>query len=179
MDHGLRQVLESQTLIKLLWDCRGDAEVLRDTFDVALTNVVDIQILYYEKHTPGNDRLPGFVRALEDAPIASVRESNGAVKIKRQGKETLDRMDQRPLTEALVNYCAVDIMYLHRMWYGWSNVLEEDHLAHICSWRLGQGRGAGPLCDFKHLLEPEIKRQFDPEVIDFDWYDGPDPIEYG
>ena len=48
MRNGLRQILESSTQKKLLWDCRGDTRILLDSFKVKLENVVDIQFLFYE-----------------------------------------------------------------------------------------------------------------------------------
>jgi len=48
MRNGLRQILESSTQKKLLWDYRGDARILLESFKVKLENVVDIQVLFYE-----------------------------------------------------------------------------------------------------------------------------------
>jgi len=161
MRNGLRQILESRTQKKLLWDCRGDTRILLDSFKVKLENVVDIQVLFYEKYRSNSDFLPEFLSALEKTPIICSRERSDAMKIKEEGKDAIGTMDQRPLPEALVNYCAIDVMYLHCMWNEWGSSLEEDHMALIITRRLSQGSSTSAECDFKDLLTPTIKWEFD------------------
>lgn len=68
----LGELLSSETLVKLVFDCRSDREALRHQFGVALNQVYDIQVVYCMRcdevagHRVG--RLRGLRAALGDCP---------------------------------------------------------------------------------------------------------------
>ena len=68
----LGELLSSETLVKLVFDCRSDPEALRHQFGVALNQVYDIQVVYCMRcdevagHRVG--RLRGLRAALGDCP---------------------------------------------------------------------------------------------------------------
>ena len=46
-EQGLKRILESETIIKIMFDCRADSRILWREFGVRLTNIYDLQLLEY------------------------------------------------------------------------------------------------------------------------------------
>ncbi|KAL1500169.1 hypothetical protein AB1Y20_012838 [Prymnesium parvum] len=136
---GLRALLESPRVLKLVYDGRADADALYHLYGVRLLNVCDCQILF-TLHLDGFGRtthLPGLGRALAARGDAGSRELTqlksavGRLFIPDKGG-SYEVWRERPLRAALLEYAACDVCALHdfkRLWGGLIDAAEMRRLA--------------------------------------------------
>jgi len=127
---NLKQLLESFSVRKVLFDGRADNDALYHLFGVNMNKVYDLQILYTLTKRKKSDR---FLKGLTTCMIASqvVPKSMAAElsSIKEKGKQlyaperggSYDVWDKRPLDLELVRYAAADVKYLLAMKEKWSS----------------------------------------------------------
>ena len=142
---GLGEILEDKSHEKLTFDCRQDSDALWHQFKVKLSGVLDLQLLeviyrrenstsstvdtprFSTTNTRGGGRnrrsqrtdeiekIYGFGRCIE-----LYLQDETLVKIKEKGKELLKKdkevWKKRPLTDDLIQYCAVDTMAMFRLY---------------------------------------------------------------
>ncbi|KPI90771.1 hypothetical protein ABL78_0004 [Leptomonas seymouri] len=112
---ALKAVLESNSITKLMFDCRADCDALFFLYQVRLRNVCDLQISSCFALFPFSRRLPsmkGVFRALglfadEDTDIKNA----GRHLFNPNSGGSFDRWEERPLPDILLQYCAVDVKY--------------------------------------------------------------------
>uniref|UniRef100_A0A7M5UW67 3'-5' exonuclease domain-containing protein n=1 Tax=Clytia hemisphaerica TaxID=252671 RepID=A0A7M5UW67_9CNID len=56
--YGLKEILESTEVVKLMFDCRRDSDTLWQEFGVRLTNVLDMQLFEYMVREVAGYQLP-------------------------------------------------------------------------------------------------------------------------
>ena len=143
----LGELLSSETLVKLVFDCRSDREALRHQFGVALNQVYDIQVVYCMRcdevagHRVG--RLRGLRAALGDCPgldsearrkLEETKDAGAKMFIEEDG-ESSDAWERRPLPPELVNYAAVDVRYLHAMYKEWRHFMKQGKMDKVVAKR--------------------------------------------
>jgi hypothetical protein len=120
---GLKDLLEDAKFLKVLHDCRLDADVLLHSFGVKLTNVIDTQVLYYfnfiqlQNYSP----LPVSLRTLLRKYAAKEDSS-----LKQEAHELMNTnplfWEVRPMTPLMIQYAREDVLYLlhayRRLWSG-------------------------------------------------------------
>ncbi|KPA84750.1 hypothetical protein ABB37_01243 [Leptomonas pyrrhocoris] len=156
---ALKAVLESNSITKLMFDCRADCDALFFLYRVRLRNVCDLQISSCFALFPMAHHLPGMkdvFRALglfadEDTDIKDA----GRHLFNPKSGGSFDRWEERPLPDILLQYCAVDVKYFFvaklMLWdhldQGFS--LGEARLASVCAGHfLGCSKG-NSLRDFE------------------------------
>ena len=143
----LGELLSSETLVKLIFDCRSDREALQHQFGVALNQVYDIQVVYCMRcdevagHRVG--RLRGLRAALGDCPgldsearrkLEETKDAGSKMFIEEDG-ESSDAWERRPLPPELVDYAAVDVRYLHAMYKEWRHFMKQGKMDKVVAKR--------------------------------------------
>ena len=141
-ERGLRAVLESCDVKKLMFDCRGDADALLHQFNVKLQGVLDVQLLEVIQRPPSessktrnrSDRtdevihLAGLLSCLE----LFIKEEY-LIKKKRNIIGIRDKWGVRPLSEEQIEYAKVDVFSLFMLYEKFSPDEEEKQRLVIAS----------------------------------------------
>jgi len=132
-DSGLRELLESQSVRKVFYDVRADADALLHNHGVRMQSTYDLQVLFHAVFFPEGRAtyLKGFKTALE--MYAQLAMPPDAFTMLKETKEVGHRLfdpvlggtyevwDQRPLLPVLVRYCATDVEHLLKMKAFWNS----------------------------------------------------------
>ncbi|XP_052776788.1 uncharacterized protein LOC128214387 [Mya arenaria] len=108
-ENGLREILEDKNVMKLMFDCREDADALFHQFHVKLNGVLDIQLLeimkrpQFKKH--GINRKRGNYTTFDAVDLKSISEcmteyiiSDNMTKGRREGVGRKSKWENRHLT---------------------------------------------------------------------------------
>ncbi|KAJ7621294.1 ribonuclease H-like domain-containing protein [Roridomyces roridus] len=126
---NLKAILESRSIKKLFFDVRNDSDALYNLFGVTLANVYDLQLLELAARTVKVGRPPRFISGLAAtletylAPLKSFAIRRQWKNVKEAGKKLFapecggryEVFEERPLVQALVEYCAQDVALLHEL----------------------------------------------------------------
>ncbi|AYU81745.1 hypothetical protein, unknown function [Leishmania donovani] len=155
----LQRVLESRDIMKLMFDCRADCDALFFLYCVRLQNVCDLQISSCFALFPTSPHLPGMKSVFLALGLFTDEDTG----IKNAGRHlfnprcggSFDRWEERPLTDVLVQYCAVDVKYFFA-----AQLILWDHVEQGC--RLGEARLAS-VCNgnFRGSSKSNSFRDFD------------------
>lgn len=118
---GLKEVLESERIEKVMYDCRADGDALWHLYGVKLKNVYDVQVLYTWKFNSRTDRfLKGLKKAHSQYGISAEdrRSKNAGLILFERDSQIWER---RPLDPVLVKYASVDVKYLLDMKRRWGS----------------------------------------------------------
>lgn len=155
----LKRVLESRDIMKLMFDCRADCDALFFLYGVRLQNVCDLQISSCFALFPTSPHLPGMksvflVLGLFTDEDAGIKNAGRHLFNPRCGG-SFDWWEERPLTDVLVQYCAVDVKYFFA-----AQLILQDHVEQGC--RLGEARLAS-VCNgnFRGSSRSNSFRDFD------------------
>eukprot|EP01061_Rhynchopus_euleeides_P018309 TRINITY_DN3025_c0_g2_i3.p1 TRINITY_DN3025_c0_g2~~TRINITY_DN3025_c0_g2_i3.p1 ORF type:complete len:338 (+),score=105.42 TRINITY_DN3025_c0_g2_i3:129-1142(+) len=122
----LRPMLEDSRILKLLWDCRMDSDVLKHFLDISLKGVVDMQLadaLSQEQRKPYIQQYAGLlyrVRGLKRV-IDEISEKGNDERLTQLLKHKSDvaagdvDWQERPLPQDLLDYAATDVEVLVRL----------------------------------------------------------------
>jgi 3'-5' exonuclease len=140
-DSGLRYLLESASVVKVMHDCRHDCDALLHQFDVRLAPVVDTQVAFTVLRRVRNLKvgLPVSLKTLLKK-FVGISEDDIAMKIgiKAAMGEKVDFWLQRPLPPDALHYARFDVVYLLHVakvlelhvkngdTLGWDKVIEES-----------------------------------------------------
>ncbi|XP_060073078.1 piRNA biogenesis protein EXD1-like [Ylistrum balloti] len=126
-DNGLRELLEDDSIEKLMFDCRQDSDSLWHQFKVKITGVLDIQLLevmFRRVHSPSEPKqYKSYRRSAKTDDVENIYgyrkcielylDDKDLVEKKENGKQMFDSgreiWKRRPLPEPLVEYCKVDV----------------------------------------------------------------------
>ena len=116
-----KTILENPAIPKLFWDCRMDSEALYAQHQISLTSVLDIQLLEVARRACGQPLVPlrGYADCVaNDAGLdcydrTKMRDAKGAKNlfIPRFGG-SWDALTARPISPAILDYCAGDVRYM-------------------------------------------------------------------
>mmetsp|Transcript_57433 Transcript_57433/g.134476 ORF Transcript_57433/g.134476 Transcript_57433/m.134476 type:complete len:255 (+) Transcript_57433:50-814(+) len=129
---GLRDVLESEQLAKLFFDCTCDADALYHLWHVLPRHVLDMQVLHEKATGNRNDRVRGLAKVLPQFLHPSGLEEAGRVKeaglalFAPEKGGSYEVWKTRPLAWALQKYCAQDVQHLFMMKDRWSSCLSTN-----------------------------------------------------
>ncbi|XP_066934835.1 piRNA biogenesis protein EXD1-like [Clytia hemisphaerica] len=132
--YGLKEILESTEVVKLMFDCRNDSVSLWHEYGVKLTNVLDMQLLEYMVRDLAGHKFPNpgrsthwhkpRVRGLDSTTEKYVRCEDklnigiSDVKAVKNSVAELMSADRtvwryRPLTKGLARYAALDVVMIN------------------------------------------------------------------
>ena len=151
----LGQILNSEQICKLCYDCRTDADILRTKYNVNMNNVYDIQVLYtfiFQKEQ--DPSLKGLHHALQSPGILNSKMAKKVIKQKLDFKESLLSKNtkifmQRPLTETVLQYCAADVVHLFQMFSVWGTLVDFHVVVQASMYRLHK------FCNRNKIIPPK------------------------
>lgn len=116
----LKNVLESQTIKKYLFDVRNDADALYALFSVQLAGVVDVQLLELASRKGHKHIVAGLATCMEQErvlPLPALLEWQTTKKcvhrlLDPRSGGAWDIFNLRPLPQVLVDYCVGDVQFL-------------------------------------------------------------------
>lgn len=116
---GLREMLESGSAVKLMYDCRNDSDALmKRLYNVKLNGVLDLQLVEFYR-TRRNATQPENWKSLrdcleeythDDVSVALKDRISEQIRDAHQSGKTI--WNKRPLSSELKDYCAVDTVKL-------------------------------------------------------------------
>ncbi|WAR24145.1 EXD1-like protein [Mya arenaria] len=113
-ERGLREILEDKNLIKLMFDCREDADALFHQFHVTLDGVLDIQLL--EENSINRKRGDHNFSAISLNSLLGCMKKyfqcEESVKQKEEGMRLEKEWTNRPLTAKQISYAQIDVYLL-------------------------------------------------------------------
>lgn len=120
----LLPILNDPTILKLCFDCRTDCATLMHRFRIHPYGFYDLQIVYtYVFQSKGDPFLKGYHKAMQALNINMEND----LQLKRSFKQIWNSrlscqkmLFQRPLCQSFLNYCAVDVVYLFKMFESWN-----------------------------------------------------------
>ena len=121
---NLLPLLSNPSILKLCFDARCDCETLFFQYGIRVHGFYDLQIVYTIFFQPNNDPfLKGLHKAMQ-APGLSLDADDLNHKINLKKTWSLHQTYEffhRPLSEALLQYCASDVSCLMQMYAQWSS----------------------------------------------------------
>ncbi|KAL8671381.1 MAG: hypothetical protein Q9168_004113 [Polycauliona sp. 1 TL-2023] len=131
--HSLKTIFEDNRIPKVVFDCRMDSDALFGQFGVLLEGVIDLQLMRLATSQGGGYGLPGLELCLtHDLDIAS-SEQAWVSEAKAKGQRLwrprcggkMERFNDDPLHQDIINYCVVDAAYLPRLFETYNKQLGE------------------------------------------------------
>lgn len=136
---GVKQLLEDESIPKLMFDVRMDADILLHQYAVRLAGVLDLQVLSCTGESCGEMKfLMGLDKVVEKLLLASEERSRFKA-IKEAGRELFASSDfwlRRPLSETLKQYAASDVEVLFYIYRQWGRAMRKTLLADISRKRM-------------------------------------------
>jgi exonuclease 3'-5' domain-containing protein 1 len=138
---GLKEVLETESVAKLVYDCRCDVDALYFQFKVLVRHILDMQVLWHHKSRDSGKFLQSMKKVLKE--ILPPEQLARAQDIKDRGNKLYDPRGggcfnvwkARPLHEDLQRYCASDVVHLFKMMDHWGSLLPRSNLRLSSEWR--------------------------------------------
>ncbi|KAL8782734.1 MAG: hypothetical protein Q9213_005158 [Squamulea squamosa] len=130
--YTLKSILEDNRIPKVLFDCRMDSDALFGQFGVLLGGVIDLQLMCVAAQGGGPRYLPGLAKCLLLDLVIPREEQEWIAKVKEKGQRlwrpmfqgSMQRFNDNPLHDDIVNYCVVDAAYLPRLFETYNKPLE-------------------------------------------------------
>ena len=120
----LLPILNDPTILKLCFDCRTDCATLIHRFRIHPYGFYDLQIVYtYLFQNKGDPFLKGYHKAMQALNINMDNDLQLKQSFKHIWKSHLlsqEMLFQRPICQSFINYCAVDVVYLFKMFETWN-----------------------------------------------------------
>ena len=173
---GLKALLESEDVLKIIYDGRSDADSLFHTCATRLTNVCDCQVLcaLHRDQTmggsesssrgPAKARLPGLARALmacssiasdEGKALAALKKAVQPLFVPELGG-SYETWRERPLSPALLEYAAADVAHLHTLRDAWGHLCSDERMREITSERIERTITAEAFTKGSHMAERDF-----------------------
>lgn len=120
---SLRSILESEEYPKVFFDVRRDSDALFSHFEVNLRCVIDLQLLEFATRPRQGKFLKGLGKCIEEDAQLDISSRKKCQRIKDAGLRMFapekggnyEVFLERPLSDALVDYCAQDVSLLPKL----------------------------------------------------------------
>ena len=137
-DFGLRELLESENMTKLMYDCRNDSDALAHLYKVKLAGVLDLQLVELDKRPKfkrrNGKKFPGLKSLRESFDEYIDDDKTGELK-ERVSEQIWNAQlsgatiwDKRPLDTEFENYCAVDTVKLFTLQKVFKKKMDKDRM---------------------------------------------------
>eukprot|EP01102_Stenamoeba_stenopodia_P007621 TRINITY_DN213_c0_g1_i1.p1 TRINITY_DN213_c0_g1~~TRINITY_DN213_c0_g1_i1.p1 ORF type:complete len:445 (+),score=112.61 TRINITY_DN213_c0_g1_i1:160-1494(+) len=116
-ESGLRWLLETDKILKVGHDCRGDSDILWYQHQVSLARVFDTQVAFCVlcKQQGGSTPIPAALNTLIKKYAHGA--TNKFKDIVREEMESCDNYwEKRPLSHNMIQYASQDVIYLPFVW---------------------------------------------------------------
>ncbi|KAK8131443.1 hypothetical protein PG984_007881 [Apiospora sp. TS-2023a] len=117
-NRSLKDVLESKTTQKVVFDVRNHSDALFSHYGIRLRGVTDLQLMELAARTFGDRRfVNGLSRCIErDLGLGLIEKRDWTQRKEREKGGNHEVFNQRPLAQELKNYCVADVTFLPRLW---------------------------------------------------------------
>lgn len=120
----LKGILEDENIQKVFFDVRNDSDALYAHFSVRLAGIQDIQLLELATRRGSRRFINGLARCIERDAGLTWSEASTWKYIKDNGQRlfaperggSYEVFNSRPLSEAIIKYCAQDVRVLPNLW---------------------------------------------------------------
>lgn len=131
---NLRDILESCTIKKAIFDVRNDSAALYHQYGISLAGMDDIQLMEVASRTQTRPHLSGLARCIEYGVQLSSSDRRRFLELKKQGQRLFDPnlggsyavFGKRPLDEEVIRYCVQDVCILPAVWNAYSKKLNSS-----------------------------------------------------
>lgn len=130
-NQGLKSILESSKILKIVHDCRSDWESLLYQYEIRIHNFIDSQELYFVY------KLIFFQDVVKPISLSNmIKEINGneliyKQKMKKKMFENPELWGERPLSSDSLLYASEDVVYLVHTWFIFKNIINENLLEMV------------------------------------------------
>ncbi|XP_050412145.2 ribonuclease D [Patella vulgata] len=112
-DGGLKQLLESNHVLKVFHACSGDSEALKHQFGVSLRNVFDTQVAHMVILERQGRLIAPRLKLSEICEIYGMNKMEAKTDmLKKWNKTEPDYWERRPLTTEMIEYACEDVTIL-------------------------------------------------------------------
>lgn len=125
-DRGLRYLLESNKIVKVMHDCRKDSEALYFQYDVTLRGVWDSQIAYTVLSQLKGYKTPYPIGLNTLLKACSCEENKFKDMVKSAMTAMKNFWEVRPLSRMMIDYAAGDVSNLLRVYSMLNNELQSS-----------------------------------------------------
>lgn len=125
-DRGLRYLLESNKIVKVMHDCRKDSEALYFQYDVTLRGVWDSQIAYTVLSQLKGFKTPYPIGLNTLLKACSCEENKFKDMVKSAMTAMKNFWEVRPLSRMMIDYAAGDVSNLLRVYSMLNNELQSS-----------------------------------------------------
>ena len=121
----LRSILESALVPKVFFDVRNDSDALFSHFQISLAGVHDVQLLEVAtRSSQSRERVTGLATCIKkDAQLTAealalwkATKRKGLLQFAPEHGGSYEVFRSRPMLQAMVDYCAQDVVYLPVLW---------------------------------------------------------------
>ena len=131
-DKTLKDVLESAQYAKVFFDVRNDSDALFSHFGVDLKGVIDLQLIEYATRPRAGRFIKGLAKCISEDYHMSLAERRTWELVKEAGQKLFapERggnyavFNERPLPNALQDYCVQDVLVLPKLLYAYATKLQ-------------------------------------------------------
>jgi len=112
-DMGLRELFQSEKIVKIIHDCRGDSNMIYHAFQTKLENVFDTQVAFavMSRQLGRPTPLPiGLNTLLNKYAFGMTNEFKE--KARAEMGEDPNYWEKRPMTDTMIQYASQDVVYL-------------------------------------------------------------------
>ncbi|KAI1770809.1 ribonuclease H-like domain-containing protein [Hypoxylon cercidicola] len=124
--HGrtLKDILESKTIPKVVFDVRNDSDALFSHFQIRLQGIQDLQLMELARSTVRKPHVKGLSKCIERDLELDDNEVSAWKRIKEKGIRlfaperggSFEVFNARPLSDEIRLYCSYDVQFLPRLW---------------------------------------------------------------
>jgi len=139
---SIRRLLEDQNIRKVWWDCRNDADVLWNNFQILPRGVIDLQLAEVAQRRSTGIEVRyccGLQKALLQSPSLTQQQKAFADLIDQCGKQlyepnyggNYEAFEQRPIHPTILIYAAHDTRYQLLLFQGYLEAIGEQWLNRV------------------------------------------------
>ena len=128
--HSLSSIFQDNRIAKVLFDCRMDSDALFGQYGILLRGVIDLQLMCLASKGGGRKYLPGLEACLindleidsQERALVSQAKIRGKLLWRPKSGGSMQRFNDDPLHEDIINYCVVDTAYLPRLFEAYAGI---------------------------------------------------------
>ncbi|KAL5335731.1 ribonuclease H-like domain-containing protein [Aspergillus crustosus] len=138
---ALKDILESSSIPKVIFDVRHDSDALYAHFQIHLAGIQDLQLMELATRTFSRNRVNGLARCIQDDANMTWSERLKWRKTKERGVKlfapekggSYEVFNARPLSDDIIEYCVQDVRFLPKLWEVYDKKLTERWRAKVQS----------------------------------------------
>ena len=160
----LRELLESECVLKIGYDGRADADALFHRHACMMCNFYDVQVAFGLWRDAKNDRWDPFVkglkRAMEECTSIEPAQKKEMAALQDEGRcifapergGSYEAWMTRPMDKRLMEYAAADVQHLHAMKDEWGSHVDLEDVIFIATERIKEVRTSCFSCSYPGCL---------------------------